>query len=182
MRQALRAGAIPIEIATRRDNRDAKAEQRRDDIMFAVIQTGGKQYKVAKNDVVTVERLDGDTGSAIDLDSVMMLGGDAETAVGKPFVEGASVRAEVLEQTRGPKIHWFKKRRRKNSRRFGGHKQDLTVLRITDIQKGGESLVAAEPESKAPPARADLKARTNAAVTEAQKAKALSAKKRNTVG
>ena len=151
--------------------------------MFAVIQTGGKQYKVAKNDVVAVERLDGEPGSAIDLDSVMMLGGEnADTTVGAPYVDGATVRAEVLEQTRGPKVNWFKKRRRKNSRRFGGHKQHQTILRITDITKGDQSLAAEMPEGKAPPSRADLKARTNVAVTEAEKAKARTAKKRNTVG
>ena len=166
-----------------RHNHDAKAEKRQEDLMFAVIQTGGKQYKVAKNDVVAVERLDGDAGNAIDLDSVLMLGGgDAGTTVGAPFVEGATVHAEVLEQTRGPKINWFKKRRRKNSRRFGGHKQHQTILRITDIQKGGESLVSAEAGRKAPPTRADLKAATNAAVNHAEKAKSVAVKKRNTVG
>jgi large subunit ribosomal protein L21 len=151
--------------------------------MFAVIQTGGKQYKVAKNDVVTVERLDTEAGGTIELDSVLMLGGDGQsTRVGAPYVEGAAVKAEVLEQTRGPKIHWFKKRRRKNSRRFGGHKQHQTVLRVTDIQQQGESLAASEPEGKAPPTRADLKARTNEAVTHKHKVKANTVRRRNTVG
>jgi large subunit ribosomal protein L21 len=159
------------------------AEKRRESLMFAVIKTGGKQYKVAKNDVVTVERLEGTDGDTIELNTVLMLGGgEASTSVGSPFVEGAAVSAEVLEQTRGPKVNWFKKRRRKNSRRFGGHKQDQTVLRITDITKGGESLVADQAATKAPPTRADLKARTNEAVTLTHKAKATTVRKRNTVG
>ncbi len=165
---------------------DPKAESRENGgtkRMFAVIKTGGKQYKVAKNDIVTVERLNAEAGSSVELDSVLMLGGDgAATTVGSPYVDGAAVNAEVLEQTRGPKIHWFKKRRRKNSRRFGGHKQHQTVLRITDIRKQGESLVADEAEGKAPPTRADLKARTNQAVTEAHRIKAKTVRRRNTVG
>ena len=151
--------------------------------MFAVIKTGGKQYKVAKNDVVTVERLAGAAGGSVDLDHVLMVGGDdSGPRVGAPYLDGAVVRAEVVEQTRGPKLLWFKKRRRKNSRRKGGHRQDLTVLRVTDIELDGTSLVADTPETKAPPARADLKARTNAAVTLASKAKARTAKTRDTVG
>lgn len=101
--------------------------------MFAVIKTGGKQYKVAPGDLVTVERLAGDAGKAIDFAEVLMVGEGAEIEVGKPFVSGAKVSAEVAEQARGPKIIVFKKRRRQNSRRKNGHRQDLTVLRITEI-------------------------------------------------
>jgi large subunit ribosomal protein L21 len=100
--------------------------------MYAVIKTGGKQYRVAPNDVIQVERLDGAAGDVIELDQVLMLGGD-EPKVGVPLVAGAKVSATVLEQMRGPKIIIFKKRRRKNSRRRTGHRQNLTVLRITDI-------------------------------------------------
>ena len=98
---------------------------------FAVIQTGGKQYKVAKDDVIKVERLAGDAGSEIVLDQVLLVG----DKVGAPTVAGASVTARVVAQARGPKIIIFKKRRRQNSRRKNGHRQDLTILRITDIKE-----------------------------------------------
>lgn len=102
--------------------------------MYAVIKTGGKQYRVAKNDVIKVERLEAEAGNSVELDQVLMLGGEGqEPTIGAPLVAGAKVSATVLEQTRGPKLVVFKKRRRKNSRRRTGHRQDLTVLRITDI-------------------------------------------------
>jgi large subunit ribosomal protein L21 len=100
--------------------------------MYAVIRTGGKQYRVAPNDVIAVERLDAEAGSSIELSEVLMVGGGTPQ-VGSPLVAGASVRATVLEQGKGPKIIVFKKRRRKNSRRRTGHRQRLTVLRVTDI-------------------------------------------------
>lgn len=100
--------------------------------MYAVIKTGGKQYRVAKNDVIKVELLEAEAGQTVELGEVLMLGGESPV-VGAPTVAGAKVTATVLEQTRGPKIIIFKKRRRKNSRRRTGHRQDLTVLRITDI-------------------------------------------------
>ncbi|HMG49380.1 MULTISPECIES: 50S ribosomal protein L21 [Inquilinus] len=102
--------------------------------MFAVIRTGGKQYRVAPEQLVTVERLDAEPGASITLDEVLMLGG-GETAIqiGTPIIAGASVTAEVVEQTRGPKIIIFKKKRRQNYRRKKGHRQDLTVLKITAI-------------------------------------------------
>ena len=102
--------------------------------MFAVIQTGGKQYKVAKDDVIRVEKLAGDAGSEIVLDQVLMVG----DKIGVPMVSGASVTATVVAQARGPKIIVFKKRRRQNSRRKNGHRQDLTILRITDFADKGE--------------------------------------------
>ena len=101
--------------------------------MYAVIKTGGKQYRVAKNDVITVERLAGDVGGTVELGPVLMLGGE-NPVVGTPEVAGAKVTATVLEQGKGPKVIIFKKRRRKNSRRRNGHRQMLTVLRIADIQ------------------------------------------------
>jgi large subunit ribosomal protein L21 len=100
--------------------------------MFAVIKTGGKQYKVAANDKITVEKLEAEAGSVVTFAEVLMLGGDAPV-VGAPTVAGATVTAEVVEQARGPKVIAFKKRRRKNSRRKHGHRQDLTVVRITAI-------------------------------------------------
>lgn len=104
--------------------------------MFAVIKTGGKQYKVAKDDVITVERLTAEAGDAVELADVLMVGGDDGLTVGAPTVSGASVKAEVVKQTRGDKIIVFKKKRRQNYRRKKGHRQDLTVLKVTDIVAG----------------------------------------------
>jgi large subunit ribosomal protein L21 len=101
--------------------------------MYAVIKTGGKQYKVAENDRVTVERLEGAAGDKIVLDQVLAVGAGADVKIGAPLVAGATVSAEIAEQTRGPKVIIFKKRRRQNSRRKNGHRQDLTVLKITGI-------------------------------------------------
>ncbi|WP_343712342.1 50S ribosomal protein L21 [Inquilinus sp.] len=101
--------------------------------MFAVIRTGGKQYRVAPDQLVTVERLDAEPGSSVTLEDVLMVGGDGAVKIGTPVLAGASVTAEVVEQTRGPKVIIFKKKRRQNYRRKKGHRQDLTVLKITAI-------------------------------------------------
>ena len=101
--------------------------------MFAVIKTGGKQYRVAQGDVIKVERLEAEAGQTVALDQVLMVGEGADAKVGTPLVTGATVSAEVVAQDRGPKIIVFKKKRRQNYRRKNGHRQDLTVLRITDI-------------------------------------------------
>ena len=101
--------------------------------MYAVVRTGGKQYRVAKDDVIRVERLVAAVGSTVELADVLMIGDGARTAIGAPAVSSAKVMAEVVEQTRGAKLLVFKKKRRKNHRRLRGHRQDLTVLRITDI-------------------------------------------------
>jgi large subunit ribosomal protein L21 len=101
--------------------------------MYAVIKTGGKQYKVAENDLVTVERLEGAAGDKVVLDQVLAVGAGADVKFGAPLVAGATVTAEIAEQARGPKVIIFKKRRRQNSRRKNGHRQDLTVLKITGI-------------------------------------------------
>jgi large subunit ribosomal protein L21 len=106
-------------------------------IMFAVIRTGGKQYKVAKDDVISVEKLAGEPGAAIELAEVLMIGEGAEVATGTPLLEGALVSATVVEQSRAPKIIVFKKQRRKNYRRKKGHRQHQTVLRITEIRGAG---------------------------------------------
>jgi large subunit ribosomal protein L21 len=100
--------------------------------MYAVIKTGGKQYRVAKDEVIKIERLDGEVGASVTFPEVLMVGGDSPV-VGTPTVAGASVTATVLEQTRGEKLIVFKKRRRKNYRRRNGHRQYLTVVRIADI-------------------------------------------------
>jgi large subunit ribosomal protein L21 len=101
--------------------------------MFAVIRTGGKQYKVANGDVIRVERLEGEAGVSITLSDVLMVSDGTDLAIGTPTVAGASVTAELVAQDRGPKIIVFKKKRRQNYRRKNGHRQDLTVLRITGI-------------------------------------------------
>ena len=104
--------------------------------MFAVIKTGGKQYRVAPDDVIEVERLSGEAGADITFTDVLAVGDEGKLTMGKPLVEGASVSAELVDQTRGPKIIIFKKRRRQNSRRKNGHRQDLTKVRITGISAG----------------------------------------------
>ena len=117
--------------------------------MFAVIKTGGKQYKVAKDDVIVVEKLKGETGEVVAFDSVLMVGEGAETKAGSPFVEGVCVAGEVVEQARGDKVLVFKKKRRQNYRRTQGHRQDLTVVRITDILTDGKK-PAAKAKKAAP--------------------------------
>ena len=104
--------------------------------MFAVIRTGGKQYKVAPNDVIAVEKLAGEPGATIELAEVLMVGDGAEVSTGTPLLSGASVSAELVEQRRGDKIIVFKKKRRHNYRRKNGHRQHQTVLRITEIRAG----------------------------------------------
>jgi len=110
--------------------------------MFAVIKTGGKQYRVAPNDVITVERLPGEAGDTVSFSDVLMVGGDSGTTIGAPLVEGASVEATLVEQARGKKVIAFKKRRRQNSRRKRGHRQDLSVVRITGIAGAGAAAAA----------------------------------------
>ena len=101
--------------------------------MYAVIKTGGKQYRVAKDELLEIERLPGESGGTIEFGEVLMLGGEGGATIGAPFIKGAKVTAELVDQTRGPKLIAFKKRRRKNSRRRKGHRQDLTLVRITSI-------------------------------------------------
>lgn len=120
--------------------------------MFAVLKTGGKQYKVAVNDIVTLEKLPGEAGDEIEFDQVLMLGGDT-LEVGAPMVAGASVKGEVLEQFRGEKVISFKKRRRKHSSKTTrGHRQYLTRVRITDILGNADS---AKKDKKAAAAKDD---------------------------
>ena len=104
--------------------------------MYAVIRTGGKQYRVAKDDVIRVEKLEAEAGAKIKLDQVLLVGGKGDPRVGKPLVDGASVTAEVVDQARSRKVIVFKKKRRKNYRRTPGHRQHQTVLKITGISAG----------------------------------------------
>ena len=147
---------------------------KRDTNMFAVIRTGGKQYKVAKNDVIVVEKLLGDAGDEVDFTDVLALNDGAATQFGRPVVSNAIVMAEVLEQARSDKVIIFKKKRRQNYRRKNGHRQELTVLRILDILADASLRPAkkakapkAEKAADAAPARA---ARTGAKKPPAKKA------------
>ena len=100
--------------------------------MFAVFKTGGKQYRVAAEDILRVDKVKGDPGEVVEFGEVLLVGGETVT-LGAPTVAGAMVAAEVLDQARGPKVIAFKKRRRKNSRRKRGHRQHQTVVRIKEI-------------------------------------------------
>lgn len=106
--------------------------------MFAVIKTGGKQYRVSADDVIQVEKLPAEAGSEVSFAEVLMIGDGDTATVGTPLVAGASVSGEVVEQTRGDKIRVFKKKRRKGYRRTAGHRQHLTVVKITEILADGK--------------------------------------------
>ena len=116
--------------------------------MFAVIKTGGKQYRVSPSETITVEKLDGEAGDSVSFDQVMLVGGGegAEPTLGAPLVAGATVAGEIVGQIRGDKVIIFKKRRRKNSKRTRGHRQSLTMVKITDILTAGD-----KPKKKAAP-------------------------------
>jgi large subunit ribosomal protein L21 len=103
--------------------------------MFAIVRTGGKQYRVGVGDQITVERIVGDVGAEIELSDVLAIGGD-ETVIGTPIVPEAAVRARIVQQPRGTKVIVFKKKKRKNYRRKRGHRQELTVLKIEEIKRG----------------------------------------------
>jgi len=104
--------------------------------MFAVIKTGGKQYRVVAEDKIKIEKVDGNPGDVVEFGEVLVVGGDTPT-IGSPTVSGATVAGEVLAQSRADKVIAFKKRRRKNSRRKRGHRQEYTLVRITEILTGG---------------------------------------------
>ena len=139
--------------------------------MYAVVKTGGKQYRVAKDDTILVEKLDAEEGQKVTLPDVMLLGEGDNVTVGTPIVANASVEAQVVSQTRGPKIIIFRRKRRKNHRRTQGHRQDLTLLKITDINTSAKK--AAAPKT----AEADPAAEKKTAVKKAPAAKKTAAKK-----
>ena len=124
--------------------------------MFAVIRTGGKQFRVAAGDVITIATLEGEAGSAVTFDEVLMLAREGGTDVGAPGIAGASVTGEIVAHGRGPKVIAFKKRRRKNSRRKRGHRQDHTLVRIGAIALNGETLAEASADSRRRPSPAGL--------------------------
>jgi len=124
--------------------------------MFAVIKTGGKQYRVSAGDKLRVEKIKGEPGEIVQFGEVLVVGGDTPS-LGAPTVSGASVAAEVLEHGRGDKVIAFKKRRRKNSRRKRGHRQEFTLIGITEILTDGASPTKKafpKPEAKPKPAKA----------------------------
>jgi large subunit ribosomal protein L21 len=121
--------------------------------MFAIVKTGGKQYRVAPGDQIVVERLDGGVGSKISLDQVLAIGNGDSAAIGRPIVPDASVSARIVQQPRGTKVIVFKKKRRKNYRRKHGHRQELTVLRIEEIRLATQSehkIEQSGPEQESP--------------------------------
>jgi large subunit ribosomal protein L21 len=141
--------------------------------MFAVIRTGGKQYRVAPNDIIEIEKVAGKPGDIIELSEVILLGGDGGPKTGSPNIAGALVAAEVIEHKRGDKIVVFKKKRRKNYRRKKGHRQALTALRITEILTDGKKPSKAAPKPE--PKKAEKK--PEAAAAEAKTEKKPAAKK-----
>lgn len=138
--------------------------------MFAVIKTGGKQYNVSADQKLTIGRIAGDVGSTVEIGEVLALGGD-NPVFGAPFVEGARVVAEIVEHNRADKVIAFKKRRRQNSKRKRGHRQEHTVIRITDILAKGD-----QAQAKPKAAKKAAKAETDAAPAEKPAAKKKAAK------
>src|SRR5215469_13965894 len=145
--------------------------------MFAVFKTGGKQYRVAAEDVIKVGKVKGEPGEIVEFGEVLVVGGD-NLSLGAPMVAGATVAAEVLEQARGPKIIAFKKRRRKNSRRKIGHRQEFTLLRITEILTDGKKpSKQAQPRVKRAAAAPEAATSASEAAETAARAPKASAKK-----
>ena len=134
--------------------------------MYAVVKTGGKQYRVAKDDVLTIEKLDGEAGAVIELEQVLAINDGKGLTIGTPMIDGARVAATVLEQKKGEKVLIFKKKRRQNYRRTKGHRQQLTVIRISDILAKGQKAVAAKAapatDADAPAKKAPAKAKAKA--------------------
>ncbi|MGE3832090.1 MAG: 50S ribosomal protein L21 [Parvibaculaceae bacterium] len=122
--------------------------------MYAVIKTGGKQYRVAANDTLKIEKLSGAAGDPVEFAEVLMVGNGDSLEFGAPFVAGATVAGEIVGQVRGPKVIIFKKRRRKHYRRRNGHRQDLTHVRITEILTGGAKPSKKEKSAKPVEAKA----------------------------
>jgi large subunit ribosomal protein L21 len=124
--------------------------------MFAVFRTGGKQYKVAKNDIIRVETVPGSSGDLVEFTEVLMVGDGAQTTVGKPLVAGATVAATLVDQIQADKVIIFKKKRRHNYRRKRGHRQPLSLLRVVDILTDGKTLDAAAKDAAKTAAQASI--------------------------
>ena len=123
--------------------------------MYALVKTGGKQYRVSKDDTILVERIAAEEGAEVILNDIVMLGDGDKVTIGTPKVDGAAVSATVVRQTRGPKIIIFRRKRRKNHRRTQGHRQDLTLLKINDIAEDAKKLAPAKPIAKKAAPKAD---------------------------
>ena len=145
--------------------------------MYAVIKTGGKQYRVQPGDVIVVEKIDGDAGAAVNFGEVLMLGGDKGVTVGAPLIDGAAVAATLIETRKGEKIKIFKKIRRQGYRRTNGHRQMESVLRITGIDGAGEKAKWDGETSLMTKAEMNLRARGLAPRVEATEAKPAKAPK-----
>lgn len=145
--------------------------------MFAVIKTGGKQYRVSPSQLVKVEKVAGNAGEVIEFKEVLIVGEGEKTTIGTPVIADALVTAEVVEQVRAPKVIAFKKRRRQNSKRIRGHRQELTIVRISEILTGGAKpkKAATKPVEAAKPA--EKVAKPAAAKAAAPKAEKPAAKK-----
>ena len=140
--------------------------------MYALVKTGGKQYRVSKDDTILVERISADEGAEVILDDIVMLGDGDKVTIGTPRVEGAAVSATVMRQTRGPKIIIFRRKRRKNHRRTQGHRQDLTLLKINAIAEDGKSLTPKAAPKKAAAKTEETKAEAKKATAKKAAAKA----------
>ena len=147
--------------------------------MYALVRTGGKQYRVSKDDTILVERISADEGAEVILDDVVMLGDGDKVTIGTPRVDSAAVSATVMRQTRGPKIIIFRRKRRKNHRRTQGHRQDLTLLKINAMAEDGKSLAAKAAPKKAAAKKTEAEAapKKAAAKKAAPKAEAKAAPK-----
>jgi large subunit ribosomal protein L21 len=141
--------------------------------MFAVIKTGGKQYRVAAEDVIRVDRVNGQPGEIVEFGEVLVVGGDTPQ-LGMPTVSGATVAGEVLQHTRGDKVIAFKKRRRQNSRRKRGYRHEFSVIRITEILTGG----AKPSKTAAPRPKREPKPKTEGEAAEAKSVKSARSKTR----
>jgi large subunit ribosomal protein L21 len=151
--------------------------------MYAVIKTGGKQYRVAANDKILIEKLDGAAGDQVNFTEVLMVSNGGTVDIGAPFLSGATVVGEIEKQARGPHIIIFKKRRRKHYRRRNGHRQDLTSVTITEILTGGAKPAAkakAKPEAKVEAAPAAAVAPATEAEAKPKKAPAKPRKPKTT--
>ena len=140
--------------------------------MYALVKTGGKQYRVAKDDTILVERIAADEGAEVILNDIVMLTDGDKVTIGTPKVEGAAVSATVMRQTRGPKIIIFRRKRRKNHRRTQGHRQDLTLLKINDIAEDAKKLAPAKPAAKTAAKKAATTTKSAAKKPAAKKAAA----------
>ena len=147
--------------------------------MYALVKTGGKQYRVAKDDTILVERIAAEEGAEVILNDIVMLGDGDKVTIGTPTVDGAAISATVVRQTRGPKIIIFRRKRRKNHRRTQGHRQDLTLLKINDIAEDAKKLAPVKPAAKKAAPKADAATKPAAKKATAKKAapKASAAKK-----